>query len=151
GLPDSFRDRLARVFAHYGVTDLERTPELEEAVFRVFLAQQRSTADVGIVTTLLQRWLTEPRPPAPLDDDARQVLDHLVQATQLRYPVVGDLARSTRFRWFDQPVADRARTELLAGVHGELELLAREPAGEARARRIDALAAIPEQIVRFLA
>ena len=42
GLPDQFRDRLARVLAHYGVTDWDRTPQLEEAVFRIFLAQQRS-------------------------------------------------------------------------------------------------------------
>ena len=32
---------------HYGVTDLDRTPELEEAVFRVFLAQQRCAPDVA--------------------------------------------------------------------------------------------------------
>ena len=40
-------ERLARVLAHYGVTDLDRTPELEEAVFRIFLAQQRAAADVA--------------------------------------------------------------------------------------------------------
>ena len=27
-LPDHFRDKLLRVLAHYGITDLERTPEL---------------------------------------------------------------------------------------------------------------------------
>ncbi|WP_231123570.1 ATP-binding protein [Nocardioides sambongensis] len=43
GLPEQFRDRLGRVLAHYGVTELERTPDLERAVHRVFLAQQRSS------------------------------------------------------------------------------------------------------------
>src|SRR4029077_19281203 len=33
-LPDAFRSRLARVLAHYGVTELDRTPALEEAVYR---------------------------------------------------------------------------------------------------------------------
>lgn len=32
-----------RVLQHYGVEDLERTPAMEAAVFRIFLAQQRST------------------------------------------------------------------------------------------------------------
>ena len=57
GLPEQFRDRLAKVLAHYGVTDWTRTPELEEAVFRVFLAQQRSAPEVHMATELLQRWI----------------------------------------------------------------------------------------------
>ena len=104
------------MLAHYGVTELDRTPELEEAVFRVFLAQQRSAPDVLLATTLLQRWLTEPCPEPPADQAARDVLDRLVVATQLRFPVVGDLARSVRFRWFDQPLVDAERASVLAGV-----------------------------------
>ena len=41
GLPEAFRSRLSATLAHYGVTELEPGPELEEAVFRVFLSQQR--------------------------------------------------------------------------------------------------------------
>jgi hypothetical protein len=65
--------------------------------------------------------------------------------------VVGDLARSVRFRWFDQPLVDADRASVLGGVSDELTALEGMPGGEDRARRIDALAAIPEQIVRFLA
>src|SRR5690606_18827144 len=50
-LPETFRQRLARVLAHYGVDGFERTPELEEAVFRIFLAQQRAAADVKVIVT----------------------------------------------------------------------------------------------------
>ena len=54
------------------------------------------------ITTLLQRWLgDEPPPDEARGERAHDVLDRLVVATQLRYPVVGDLARSARFRWFD--------------------------------------------------
>lgn len=151
GLPDQFRGKLARVLQHYGVTDFDRTPALEEAVFRVFLAQQRSAPDVMLATSLLQRWLVEPCPEPPLDQAAREVLDRLVVATQLRFPVVGDLARSVRFRWFDQPLVDAERASVLAGVRDEVAALAADPAAPNRAARIDALAAIPEQIVRFLA
>jgi acetyl/propionyl-CoA carboxylase alpha subunit/acetyl-CoA carboxylase carboxyltransferase component len=150
-LPDGFRQKLARVLGHYGITEFDRTPELEEAVFRIFLAQQRSAPDVLITTSLLQRWLAEPRPDAPLDADARDVLDRLVLATQLRFPVVGDLARSVRFRWFDQPLVDADRASVLSGVGDELAELRANPESPDRAERIDALAAIPEQIVSFLA
>src|SRR5690606_25653396 len=54
GLPEAFRDKLARALGHYGVTDLERSPDLEAAVFRIFLAQQRASADVAVVTALLR-------------------------------------------------------------------------------------------------
>ena len=47
---------------HYGVDELDRTPQLEDAVFRVFLAQQRSAPDVALVTALLQRWMRRAGP-----------------------------------------------------------------------------------------
>ncbi len=151
GLPDQFRDRLARVLAHYGVTETDRTPQLEEAVFRIFLAQQRSTPDVLLATEVLQRWIAEPPPTEELAAASRNLLERLVRSTQLRFPVVGDLARSTRFRWFDQPLVDAERTSVLAGVRDEVAALAADPDAPDRTARLEALAAIPEQIVRFLA
>ncbi|MGH8959997.1 MAG: carboxyl transferase domain-containing protein [Jatrophihabitantaceae bacterium] len=150
-LPDIFRSKLERVLGHYGVVGLDRTPELEEAVFRIFLAQQRSAPDTRLVSSILQRWHTEPAPDTDADLQARDVLDRLVLATQLRFPAVGDLARSVRFRWFDQPLVARERAAVLAGVRSEVEALAADPGAVDRAERLDALAAIPEPIVRFLA
>ncbi|NYG06385.1 acetyl/propionyl-CoA carboxylase alpha subunit/acetyl-CoA carboxylase carboxyltransferase component [Phycicoccus badiiscoriae] len=150
-LPEQFRAKLSNVLRHYGIDSLERTPELEQAVFRVFLSQQRSAPDVALATSLLQSWMAEPCPEPPLDSAAREVLDRLIVATQLRFPVVGDLARSVRFRWFDQPLVDADRASILGGVSDELTALEAMPESEERARRIDALAAIPEQIVQFLA
>lgn len=151
-LPDHFRDKLLRVLAHYGITDLERTPELEQAVFRIFLAQQHPS-DVDIAVGVLQRWLsTPPPPPAEEQAEARALLERLVRATQLRFAVVGDLARSVRFAWFDQPLVDDERRAVLNGVAAEVAALA-EPGADAapdRDARIDALTAIPEQLVGFL-
>ncbi len=149
-LPGDFVGRLERVLAHYGVAGLDRTPELEGAVFRVFLAQQRSAPEVTMATSILQRWLTEPVPEPPADGAAHELLDRLVAATQLRFPIVGDLARSVRFRWFDQPLVDADRASVLGSVGDELEQIDALPDGEERTRRLDALAAIPERIVRFL-
>src|SRR5690606_34898688 len=57
GVTESFREKLATVLAHYGVTSLDRTPELEAAVFRIFLAQQRMGTDVAVVSELLRQCL----------------------------------------------------------------------------------------------
>jgi acetyl/propionyl-CoA carboxylase alpha subunit/acetyl-CoA carboxylase carboxyltransferase component len=148
-LPDGFRQRLSRALAHYNVTDLERSPALEEAVFRIFLAQR--TASDLVVIPLLQHWMAGPPPEGEVADQAHEVLDRLVLATQLRYPMVGDLARSARFRWFDQPVVDAERQAVLAGVTDELVYLADNPYAPDYGPRLDDLAAIPEQIVEFLA
>src|SRR3954451_22692232 len=61
-LPEDFRGKLARVLARYGVTSLDRGPDLEEAVFRVFLCQQRTQTHLPVVTALLQRWLADDAP-----------------------------------------------------------------------------------------
>ena len=150
-LPEEFRGRLLRVLRHYGVETLDRNSELDHAVFRVFLAQQRSAPDVQLVMALLERWMSEPCPEDPaLAAAAREVLDRLVLATQLRFPIVGDLARSVRFRWFDQPLVDAERAAVLTSVRKQIEELAANPDIPDRAERIEALAAIPEQIARFL-
>ena len=151
GLPEQFRDRLVRVLVHYGVEDLERTPELEAAVFRIFLAQQRSTPEVALASAVLGCWSDETPPTGPLAARARALLERLGRVTQSRFPVIGDLARSVRFRWFDQPAVDAERSDILLGVRDELSSLSAAGDIADRARRIEALAAIPEQIVRFLA
>src|SRR5665811_418796 len=58
-LPDTFRTRLSRVLGHYGMVDLTRSPELEEAVYRAFLAQQGAEDQIPVVAALLERWLVE--------------------------------------------------------------------------------------------
>ncbi len=138
------------MLGHYGVADLERTPELEEAVFRIFLAQQRASADVAIVSALLRQWLTEAPPAESLREEAGLALEHLVAATQVRYPSVSDLARGVVFRWFAQPLLRRARAEVYAGVRQNLRHLDRNPDSPDRAGRIAAMVAVSEPLVRLL-
>ncbi len=151
GLPEQFRDRLAKVLLHYGVESLDRSPEMEQAVFRIFLAQQRSVPELALASAVLGCWIDETPPSGDLVEGARELLERLGRVTQLRFPVIGDLARSVRFRWFDQPAVDAERSDVLSGVRDELVALSAEGETADRAQRIEALAAIPEQIVRFLA
>ncbi|MBX6748416.1 MAG: ATP-grasp domain-containing protein, partial [Micromonosporaceae bacterium] len=151
GLPDAFRARLARVLAHYGVDSFDRTPALEEAVFRIFLAQQRASADSAVIVALLQQWLTEPPPGDGLRQIVGQALEHLIFATQLRFPAVGDLARGVVFRWAAQPMLRRRRAEVYASVRRHLRYLDQNPSAPDRAERIAAMVATPEPLVRLLA
>jgi acetyl/propionyl-CoA carboxylase alpha subunit/acetyl-CoA carboxylase carboxyltransferase component len=155
-LPDSFRGRLCRALAHYDIgEDLEPGPALEEAVYRIFLAQQRIADQLPAVLALLDRWLTAgPPPPGASRSEVAEVLDRLVVATQLRYPSVGDLARAVRYRFFEEPVVRQARQEVLAEAERLLTELddadARGETGENMAR-IEALVASPEPLIRLLA
>lgn len=150
GLSDTFRQRLARVLAHYGISDFERTPALEEAVFRIFLAQQRASADVAVIVALLRQWLTDPLPAEGLRELVGQALEHLIAATQVRFPVVGDLARSIVFRWAAQPMLRRKRAEVYTDVRDHLRHLDRNPAAADRAERIAKMVTSPEPLVRLI-
>ncbi|MBL8932883.1 MAG: ATP-grasp domain-containing protein [Kineosporiaceae bacterium] len=151
GLPEAFRAKLIRMLGHYGITSLERTPRLEEAVHRVFLAQQLTPSLVTAIAELLERWLASPVPARGQATHATDVLDRLVHATQLRYPTVGDLARSARHRWFEAPLTEAARTAAYDEVQAHLAYLAAHPGARDHDQRVDALVASPEPLVRFLA
>ncbi|GAA2796946.1 biotin carboxylase N-terminal domain-containing protein [Saccharopolyspora taberi] len=150
GLSETFKQRLARVLGHYGVHELDRTPELEEAVFRIFLAQQRAASDVDAITTLLRQWLSETPPAGATRTAAGLALEHLVAATQLRFPAIADLARTVVFRWFAQPMLRRGRAEVYAGVRNHLRHLDSHPDAADRAERISAMVATSEPLVRLL-
>ena len=60
-----------------------------------------------------------------------EVVERLVVATRLRYPVIGDLARSIRYEAYERPVIEAARTKLYAEVRAD----AGRAGGRTRTRR----------------
>ncbi|MFT3888507.1 MAG: carboxyl transferase domain-containing protein [Arachnia sp.] len=151
GLPEQFVERLSRVLLHYGVDSLDRTPQLEEAVFRIFLAQKRVGSDVPIVLGILERWLSEPAPNDGHAASARADLERILRATQLRFPAVGDLTRSVRFRWYDQPQVDAERESILSGLGEEVAALATDPDAADYSERVRRLAGVHEWTATYLA
>ncbi len=157
GLPESFRIRLLRTLAHYGVDsiepspDLEPSPELEAALYRIFLAHRRAAGYVPVVSELLQWRLRHPQSlgSEALGDEARdgyrRVINQLLSATQLRHPGVGDVARQVRYRCFDEPLIAAERARAQQQVRAELDHLAADPAK--RAAQIDAMVASGEPIL----
>ncbi|MEP6979771.1 MAG: biotin carboxylase N-terminal domain-containing protein, partial [Nakamurella sp.] len=152
GLPASFRQRLSRALRHYGVSDLEPGPDLEDAVFRMFLALERAGAQTPIVAALLERWLVQGGVPAgATEEDLGDVLSRLIVATQLRYPVIGDLARNVRFQAFDRPVIEAARNNVFSGSRETLQYLGEHPAAADYADRMAELVTGSQPLIRLLA
>jgi acetyl/propionyl-CoA carboxylase alpha subunit/acetyl-CoA carboxylase carboxyltransferase component len=155
GLPESFRIKLRRTLAHYGVTDLEDSPDLGPALYRIFLAHRRAATHVPVVSDLLQWRLRHPESPLsesrPADarDGYRRIIDQLVSATQLRHPAIGDLARQVRYRVFDAPLIAAERAQAQQRVRAELDRLSSDPV--ARAAQIDAIVASGEPILGIFA
>ena len=151
GLPASFVDKLRRALAHYGIDSLERTPELEDALYRIHLAQQRAGSHLQTILALLGRRMRAPEPPAgEVGEEMRETLDRLILATQVRHPPVGDLARRTRYRCFDQPRIRRERDLVTTEARGHLIALAEDPARSDRDERIAALIACPQPLLGLL-
>ena len=148
-LPDSFRAKLQRAVRHFGITDLERSAALERAAHDIFRAQQLAAEHRQIVVAVLGQ---PPPQLADLDEELREkvraVLDLVITATQVRHPVVGDLARSVRFRIFDEPAIEATSDEVIAGMRSRLDDLA---AGRGdRDEHLDALVHCPYPLLGLL-
>ena len=78
-------------------------------------------------------------------------LDRLVVATQLRFPVSATWPAACGSAGSTSRSSQAARADALAGVRAELDYLTAHPDAPDHAERIEALAAIPEPLVRFLA
>jgi acetyl/propionyl-CoA carboxylase alpha subunit/acetyl-CoA carboxylase carboxyltransferase component len=151
GLPPAFRAKIVRALGNYDITALEPGPELEEAVYRLFLTLQRMENQVPVITALLGRWLTADEVPAASTITVGEVLERLIVATQVRYPVIGDIARNLRFRLVDEPQIRKAREQVYDSVRDGLQYLADNPDAPDYGARVDALVATPELLIDLLA
>jgi acetyl/propionyl-CoA carboxylase alpha subunit/acetyl-CoA carboxylase carboxyltransferase component len=149
-LPESFRIRLRRALAHYGVADLEPSPGLEPALYQIFLAHRRAAVHVPVVAEVLRWRLRNPGSlPSAARDGYRQVIEQLVSATQVRHPAIGDLARQVQYRCFNAPLIAAERARARQQVRAELDRLSPDP--QARAAQIDAIVASGEPILGVFA
>jgi acetyl/propionyl-CoA carboxylase alpha subunit/acetyl-CoA carboxylase carboxyltransferase component len=123
GLPPWFVDRLQRALAHYGVTDLEPSPQLVDALVGIYRSQKRRDEQLPLVTRVLDGLMQSATllgPTGEPDAELRVTLDRLIEATRRRYPALASLARTVRHRRYDRPHIIRARDE----VYAEMKQLA---------------------------
>jgi acetyl/propionyl-CoA carboxylase alpha subunit/acetyl-CoA carboxylase carboxyltransferase component len=125
GIPTWFVERLQRAVAHYGIDTLAVTPDLEDALMRVFIGQQRIDDQLAVVTRVLERRLANESDGA--DDRLREALERVIEATQRRHPATASTARGVRHRLFDRPLIDHRREEIAAAMRRHvLAIVARD-------------------------
>ena len=147
GLPEQFVAQLRRALGHYGIDSLERTPALEDACYRLFLSQQRAeTARRAILATLDRRLEEAEQLAGHVGDDFRQALDRLVVAMDGRDPIVAELAREVRLRYFDEPVIAAATERVYAEMEQHVVALITDPARADRDERIAAIVDCPRPL-----
>ena len=151
-LPRRFTLALGRALARFGIESLDRTPALEDACYRLFLAHERADAARAAVLAILDRRLeVADELMESVGDDFRHALDQLLAAAEGSDPILSDLARRVRFRYFDEPVIEAAREQVYAAASLDLDALAADPARADRGERIDALVACPRPLAPTLA
>ena len=83
GLPEHFLSQLRRTLARYGAQTLRRTPELEQALVRIYRSVTRVQRAAPVIMAILSRWLARSGTvTAPITDERLTVLD----AEKLRVP-----------------------------------------------------------------
>jgi acetyl-CoA carboxylase carboxyltransferase component len=151
GLPGEFLDKLRRALSYYdligGLEGLDRTPELEESLFRVAISQ-RQPSRVPAVLALLEGWLEQGG--LPEVPGLRDLLDRVIAETQGREPAVHDLAREVRYRAFDRPLLLAARERAYAAAAADLTRLAAGAGPGEKAELVRALVECPQPLHRLL-
>ena len=149
-LPAGFVGNLRRALAHYGVEGLERTPRLDNSLFRIFKAHQRVEQQLPAITTILERRVEEAASGTRPEEGLRLVLDRIVAATQSRFPAVADLAREAQYRYFHQPDFERGRRGVYDQMAAHLDYLATHPDAPDRAERIEQLVECAQPLQTFI-
>jgi acetyl/propionyl-CoA carboxylase alpha subunit/acetyl-CoA carboxylase carboxyltransferase component len=150
GLPAPFLAGLRRALGHYGVNDLDRSPELEESLYWIYQSQQRVGAQIPVIVAMLERWLEQGPQGDVIDDDRRRTLDRLVTATQGRHRVVADLAREVRFGIVDEPRLLAVRDNTYAVMEDHLAALVADPGAEQRGAHMAELVECPHPLAPLL-
>jgi acetyl/propionyl-CoA carboxylase alpha subunit/acetyl-CoA carboxylase carboxyltransferase component len=147
GLPESFIRQLRRALSYYGIDSLERTPALEKAAYRLFLSQHRASNARRAILAILDRRLEEAdQLIGHVGDDFREALDRLVIALDGRDPVVADLAREVRLRYFDEPVIAEATERVYAEMEQHVAALIEDPSRPDREQHIEAIVNCPRPL-----
>jgi acetyl-CoA carboxylase carboxyltransferase component/biotin carboxyl carrier protein len=150
-LPPPFLARLRRALEHYGVTSLDRSPELEESLYRIGISHRRQPRQAAPILALLERLLeSTSNAGSSQGEDLRDVLDRLIEESQGREPSVHDLAREVRYRLFDRTILLANRDRLLAAAEADLAVLAQPLSTEERAARIRAVVECPQPLHALL-
>ncbi|WP_052465969.1 carboxyl transferase domain-containing protein [Mobilicoccus massiliensis] len=149
GLPQRYRERLARALSRYGVDGLAPGQELDAATLWMFRSFSRVPVLSGAITTVLERRVLHATEVLPaLDDGARGRLERLALAAEGRAPAVASLARDTVFALFEEPTLEALVEETRRPILDLLDHLKTDgaPTPEARAEAVRVLGEYPHPL-----
>ena len=110
-----------------GSTASSAPPALEDAAYRLFLAQQRAARARRRRARSSSGRLEQRRPPATDAGERPRVLDRLEAALAPREPALAELAREVRWRCCDRPLIEPRATRPTPSCDEHLAALARGP------------------------
>ncbi len=152
GLPPAFVASLSRALAHYGVSTLDQSPELEESLLWIFRSHQRVEQQTAQILSLLERRLRSVHTLAPhAPESFRTLLERMIATTRGFSTAVSDMAREVRYRYFDQQGFEAARKQVYAQVEQNLAYLAANPAAADRSEKMAALVECPQPLIGMFA
>ncbi len=151
GISTSFAGRLQRALAHYGIHDLERSPELEDALLWICRAHARVAALANVVVGILERRLDHADVlAAATEAPLREVLDRIIAATTGSHQGVSDLARAVRYRCFDRPFFQRIQDNAYANADAQLAAAVRDDSPRNRSSHVCSLVECPHPLAPLL-
>jgi acetyl/propionyl-CoA carboxylase alpha subunit/acetyl-CoA carboxylase carboxyltransferase component len=131
GVPEAFLTELRTALARYGITSLDRTPELERAMLRMYRSLGRLQTVAPAIMSILDRWRRQREQlAAAMTEERLDVLDRLIASARGRQQEVCDLATEVRFGYVDAPLIKQARDRVYAEMDGYLDELAGHPSDE---------------------
>ena len=134
GVPEHFVTQLREALARYGVMSTDRTPELEQAMLRMYRSLGRLKTVAPAIMSILDRWRGQREQlAAAMTDQRLGVLDRLIASARGRQQEVCDMAAEVRFGYLDAPLIKKAHDQMYTAMDGYLDELAAEPSGERHA------------------
>src|SRR6266567_554075 len=145
GLPQAFVAALQSTLAHYGVRAIDSSPELKQSLLWICRSHQRMERQIPSVLDILERRLRHSKASGSVPSSSfRTLLDRMIAMTHELYPAVSDLAREVRYRYFDEPLFERARDQVFAEATNNLNYLQEHPDAADRRARLHALIECPQ-------
>ena len=148
GLPEDFIAALRRALSHYGIVSLDRSPELEEALFWIYKSHQKVEQQVAVIEAILalrlERLKTEPALPA--GEGFRTLLDHMISNTRTLFPSLSDLARELRYRCCDEPLFGEAKRKIYTAASETLDYLDGHPNASDTHEKVRSLIESPQPL-----
>ncbi len=152
GLPQAFMDKLQKTLRHYGSSSLNPTPELRGRLLWIYKSHLHMEQQVPAIAAILERRLRHLQVLSHrIGHEYALVLERLMTASENRFPALGDVVRESRYRYFEQPIFDKARAAVFAQMKENFAGLLRNPDEASRAALLRSLIECPYPLMTLLA